>query len=53
MKKSILSGIMVCLMALFTINTGFAQEKTSEFEVLGNCNGCKKRIEKAASAVVP
>ena len=38
-------------MALFTINTGFAQEKTSEFEVLGNCNGCKKRIEKAASAV--
>ncbi len=38
-------------MALFTVNIGFAQEKTSEFEVLGNCNGCKKRIEKAASAV--
>lgn len=28
-----------------------AQEKTSEFEVLGNCNGCKKRIEKAANSV--
>jgi len=28
-----------------------AQEKTSEFEVLGNCNGCKKRIEKAANSI--
>ena len=36
MKKSILSSIMICLMALFTVNTGFAQEKTSEFEVLDN-----------------
>ncbi|PRX56146.1 heavy-metal-associated domain-containing protein [Flagellimonas meridianipacifica] len=45
--KSFVSLVMV-LCAVFLSN---AQEKSSEFEVLGNCNGCKKRIEKAANSL--
>ena len=43
--------IMLFLMAFGALTFSNAQEKTSEFEVLGNCNGCKKRIEKAAKGV--
>tara|TARA_R110000868_G_scaffold212443_3_gene462367 strand:- start:378 stop:977 length:600 start_codon:yes stop_codon:yes gene_type:complete len=38
-------------MLLFATNTGFAQQVTEEFKVMGNCNGCKKRIEKTALTV--
>ena len=51
MKKSILSVTIIGLMLLFVTNTGFSQETTKEFKVMGNCNGCKKRIEKAALGV--
>ena len=43
--------IILFLMAFGALTFSNAQEKTSEFEVLGNCNGCKKRIEKAVNAI--
>ncbi|WP_445737185.1 heavy-metal-associated domain-containing protein [Mariniflexile sp.] len=43
--------IMLFLMAFAAVTLSNAQEKTSEFEVLGNCNACKKRIEKAVNAI--
>ena len=43
MKKSILSVTIIGLMLLFVTNTGFSQETTKEFKVMGDCNGCKKR----------
>jgi len=53
MKKSILSEILVLVLLLTGMNNGYAQQSeiSKEFKVLGNCNGCKKRIEKGAMAV--
>ena len=39
------------MFTICAVSVGNAQEKSSEFEVLGNCNGCKKRIEKAANSI--
>ncbi|MGB5821150.1 MAG: cation transporter [Saonia sp.] len=47
-KIKIMLFVAVAVGGLTVMN---AQEKTSEFEVLGNCNGCKKRIEKAANSI--
>ncbi|SNZ01347.1 heavy-metal-associated domain-containing protein [Flagellimonas pacifica] len=50
MKKQ-MRNFMLLVLAFGAVTFVNAQEKSSEFEVLGNCNGCKKRIEKAANAV--
>jgi Cu(I)/Ag(I) efflux system membrane fusion protein len=50
MKKQVKSFVSLVL-AFCAVSFLNAQEKSSEFEVLGNCNGCKKRIEKAANSV--
>lgn len=39
------------VLALMGMNTVFAQTKTKEFKVYGNCGMCEKRIEKAAKSV--
>lgn len=48
MKKTVLS-----LVALFLMGTAsvFAQSKTDEFKVYGNCGMCEDRIETAAKSV--
>lgn len=47
--KKILSYLMI-LIAMLSTSQLFAQSsKTETFKVSGNCNMCKKRIEKAAS----
>lgn len=50
MKKQV-RNFMLLVLAIGATTLVNAQEKTSEFEVLGNCNGCKKRIEKAANSI--
>lgn len=50
MKKQVKNFVSLVLV-FCTVSLLNAQEKSSEFEVLGNCNGCKKRIEKAANSV--
>jgi copper chaperone CopZ len=48
MKTKVLS-----LVSMFLLGTSmvFAQAKTEKFEVKGNCEMCKSRIEKAAKSV--
>lgn len=48
MQKNIL--ILLTLMITFTSGNAFAKEETTKtsFKVWGNCDQCKKRIEKAA-----
>ena len=48
MKKQV-KNFMLLMFTLCAVSLVDAQEKSKEFEVLGNCNGCKKRIEKAAN----
>ena len=48
MKIRILS---IAALLLVGIMSGFAQNKTEEFKVFGNCGMCEKTIEKAAKAV--
>ena len=50
MKKQV-KNFMLLMFTLCAVSLGNAQEKSTEFEVLGNCNGCKKRIEKAANSI--
>lgn len=44
---------VVSLVSMFLLGTSmvFAQVKTEEFKVYGNCGMCESRIEKAAKAV--
>lgn len=42
--------ILVSLL-IFSMLTVFADNKTEEFKVYGNCGMCQKRIEKAAKSV--
>ncbi len=47
--KKVLS-LLIAMIALFGITKVSAQDKKTEtFKVSGNCNMCKKRIEKAAT----
>jgi len=39
------------LVALMSMSSVFAQSKTEQFKVYGNCSMCEKRIEKAAKSV--
>ena len=48
MKIRILSIVALLLVGIMT---SFAQNKTEEFKVYGNCGMCEKTIEKAAKAV--
>ncbi len=50
MKKQV-KNFMLLMFTLCAVSLVDAQEKSKEFEVLGNCNGCKKRIEKAANSI--
>ena len=44
--KKVLSLLLV-MTTLFGISKVAAQSKTESFKVFGNCNMCKKRVEKA------
>lgn len=46
--KKVLS-LVIIMITLLGITNAFAQTKTDSFKVSGNCNMCKKRIEKAAT----
>ena len=49
MKKSIFSlGVMFFIVGTMSV---FAQSKTEEFKVSGNCGMCETRIENAAKSV--
>lgn len=48
MKKNVLSLVVMFLFGTMSV---FAESKTEEFKVYGNCGMCKSRIEKAANAV--
>ena len=48
MKKSVLSLVMLFLVGTVSV---FAQNKTEEFKVYGNCGMCEDRIETAAKSV--
>lgn len=48
--KKILS-LLIVMITIFSASKTFAQSaKTETFKVYGNCNMCKKRIEKAVAA---
>lgn len=46
--KSIYLTLVIALCSLTTV---FAQAKTEEFKVYGNCGMCESRIEKAAKSI--
>lgn len=46
--KKILS-LLIAILSFAGISQVSAQDKTNSFKVYGNCNMCKKRIEKAAA----
>lgn len=48
MYKTIITLAFAVLLSSASL---FGQTKTEEFEVLGNCGMCEKRIEKAANSV--
>jgi cation transport ATPase len=50
MKKAI--SILILLLTVFTVNAQQKKNKNAKYEipVAGNCDQCKKRIEKAAYA---
>jgi len=48
MKTKVLSLVSMFLIGAMTV---FAQSKTEEFKVFGNCGMCESRIEKAALSV--
>ena len=51
MKKSIFLLTFVCFSLLSYAQEGSSKNEKKSIEVLGNCNMCKKRIEKAAFSV--
>ncbi len=48
MKKNVLSLVVLFLFGTMSV---FAETKTEELKVYGNCGMCKTRIEKAATSV--
>jgi copper chaperone CopZ len=51
MKKTILTTIVLILIATVSFGQSKATETTATFGVLGNCGMCKTTIEKAANSV--
>ncbi|THU38025.1 heavy-metal-associated domain-containing protein [Niastella caeni] len=47
MKKVLF--LVIIMISIFGTTNALAQTKTDSFKVYGNCNMCKKRIEKAAA----
>jgi len=45
-----MKALMLTLFTMLSVSV-FAHEKTDTFKVYGNCDMCKKKIEKAASSI--